>query len=241
LIFKDRIRKKAIFYFANSASDHALSIVASYSSAVMRVPAVRVNHPFHTVSLVIKNYSARMNEINLSVREIEQKDIPSIIQYWLSSTKEHHETMGVDVTKIPAEEEWRQMLEKQIQQPYKEKKSYCIIWQLNGEAVGHSNINKIKFGEEAYMHLHLWDSDERMKGNGAAFVKMTLPWFFNNYQLQNLYCEPNALNIAPNKTVAKVGFKFIRQYRTTPGWINFEQEVNLWNLSKDEYQKMTLS
>jgi RimJ/RimL family protein N-acetyltransferase len=196
---------------------------------------------FITVSLVIENYSTQMNKSNLSVREIESKDIPLITHYWLTLTKEHHETMGVDVSKIPAEEECKQMLEEQIQQVYKEKKSYCIIWQLNGEAVGHSNINKIKFGEEAYMHLHLWNSDERMKGNGAAFVKMTLPWFFNNYHLQNLYCEPYALNTAPNKTLEKVGFKFIRQYRTSPGWINFEQEVNLWKLSKNEYQKMALS
>jgi len=237
LIFKDRLRKKAIFYFANSASDHALSIVASYSSAVMRVPAVRVNHPFHTLSLVIKNYSARMNESNLSVREIEHKDIPSIIQYWLSSTKEHHETMGVDVTKIPAEEEWRQMLEKQIQQPYKEKKSYCIIWQLNGEAVGHSNINKIKFGEEAYMHLHLWHGNTRQRGWGLNFLRMSMSYYFEVFNLQTLYCEPMASNPSPNRTLKKLGFEFVKSYETTPGWINLHQTVNRWSMTREKFME----
>jgi RimJ/RimL family protein N-acetyltransferase len=180
-----------------------------------------------------------MKEKNLSVREIAQEDIPLIINYWLTSTHEHLTAMGVDITKLPAENEWQHMLEEQLQQSYIEKKSYCIIWLINNEAVGHSNINKIKFGEEAYMHLHLWKKDTRMKGCGTAFVRMTIPYYFENFELNTLYCEPYALNPAPNKTLEKVGFEFVKQYRTIPGWLNFEQDVNLWRLSKERYEHLT--
>jgi hypothetical protein len=78
--------------------------------------------------------------------------------------------MGVDLDKLPAKEEFAKMLSEQLDQPYQEKKSYCIIWQVDGRAVGHSNINKILFGEEAYMHLHLWNSGVRKKGFGTALV-----------------------------------------------------------------------
>jgi RimJ/RimL family protein N-acetyltransferase len=108
-------------------------------------------------------------------------------------------------------------------QSIEEKKSYCIIWLVDDTPVGHSNINKIVFGEEAFMHLHIWDNTIRKKGFGTEMVKRTLPYFFNNYKLRNLYCEPYALNAAPNKTLEKVGFEFVKQYTTTPGWINFEQ------------------
>jgi RimJ/RimL family protein N-acetyltransferase len=63
---------------------------------------------------------------------------------------------------------------------------------------------------------------------------MTLPYFFENYSLEELYCEPYALNPAPNRTLAKVGFKLVRQEVTTPGILNFEQEVNLWKITKKE-------
>jgi RimJ/RimL family protein N-acetyltransferase len=175
----------------------------------------------------------------LSVREMQPTDIELIIQYWLSADKNFLEGMGADIKKIPAREEWIKMLTQQYQQSYNQKQSYCLIWLHDGLAVGHSNVNKIVFGKEAYMHLHLWKTSVRQKGMGAHLVKMGLPYFFNNLQLQKLYCEPYALNTAPNKTLQKVGFTFLEKYTTTPGWLNFEQEVNLWVLTKEDFLSIT--
>jgi RimJ/RimL family protein N-acetyltransferase len=60
------------------------------------------------------------------------------------------------------------------------------------------------------MHLHLWYPDKRIKGMGVQLVKKSLPYFFNNLHLKTLYCEPYALNPAPNKTLPKVGFEFVK-------------------------------
>jgi RimJ/RimL family protein N-acetyltransferase len=174
----------------------------------------------------------------LSVREMEEGDINLIIQYWLEADSTFLEGLGVDLNKMPAEKEWKEILSGQLGLPIKEKKSYYIIWQHDGIAVGHSNVNKIIFGEEAYMHLHLWKTGLRQKGSGAALVKMTLPYFFENLGLKKLYCEPYALNPAPNKTLEKVGFTFVKEHITTPGWLNFEQPVNRWELSYDSFKSM---
>ena len=74
---------------------------------------------------------------------------------------------------------------------------------------------------------------------GTQLVKMTLPYFFKNLQLKKLYCEAYALNLAPNKTLEKIGFTFIKKYTTTPGFLNFEQEVNKWELSYEQFKKVT--
>jgi RimJ/RimL family protein N-acetyltransferase len=138
---------------------------------------------------------------------------------------------------MPTRVDWRNMLMEQLRQPYEKKRSYCIIWQLNGKEIGHSNINKIVFGEEAYMHLHIWHPEERKKGLGTNFIKLTIPWFFEKYKLKNLYCEPYALNFAPNKTLENAGFEFVKEYITTPGWINFEQSVKLWVMSYKRFKE----
>jgi len=78
-----------------------------------------------------------------------------------------------------------------------------------------------------------------MKGLGTAFIKMTIPWFFEKYKLKKLYSEPYALNPAPNKTLAKSGFEFINQYTTIPGWLNFEQPVKLWMMSYEKFLQIT--
>lgn len=174
----------------------------------------------------------------LSVREVRESDIELIANYWLSAKPDFLLGMGVDLSKVPSRENLIAMLSEQLTQSYTEKKSYCIIWEINGKPSGHSNINKIVFGEEAYMHLHLWHSAERQHGTGLELVKRTLPFFFANMNLKTLYCEPYALNPAPNKTLKKLGFEFVKEYITTPGWINFEQKVNLWKLSHSRFTEL---
>ena len=174
----------------------------------------------------------------LSVRELQQSDIEPLSDYWFKSDPSFLVNMGVDLSKIPPREEWEQMLIEQISQSYDEKKSYCIIWLVNDEPVGHSNVNRIIFGEEAYMHLHIWQKGNRTKGLGMQFIKMTLPWFFEKMQLKKLCCEPYALNPAPNKTMEKLGFEFIKEYVTIPGWINFEQPVKHWELTYQKFKQL---
>ncbi|OJW81080.1 MAG: GNAT family N-acetyltransferase [Bacteroidetes bacterium 46-16] len=172
----------------------------------------------------------------LSVREIQKQDIPLLADYWLNSDKAFMKSMGVDVTKIPPREELVSMFSQQLGQDYPQKRSYATIWLLDGKAAGHCNINKINFGEEAYMHLHLWNGINRQKGMGLQLVKMSLPYFFEHYLLQKICCEPYALNPAPNRTLEKAGFTFIKEYITTPGYLNFEQPVKHWELTYDTYR-----
>jgi RimJ/RimL family protein N-acetyltransferase len=177
-----------------------------------------------------------MTESLLSVREMQKNDIESIIQYWLAADHAFLTGMGVDLNKMPSKEEWVTMLSEQLAQSYPEKRSYCMIWQVDNKAIGHCNVNKIKFGEEAYMHLHLWNSEGRKKGMGTELVKMSLPYFFENLELKKIYSEPYALNPAPNKTLEKAGFTFVKEYITIPGFLNFEQPVRCWELTFEQYK-----
>ncbi len=174
----------------------------------------------------------------LSVRELQPGDIGPLSDYWFESDPEFLINMGVDLSRMPTREQWIELLEQQISQTYREKQSYCIIWLSGNEPIGHSNINRIIFGEEAYMHLHIWKKDNRTKGMGLQFVKMTLPYFFRNMQLKKICCEPYALNPAPNKTMENLGFDFIKEYVTVPGWINYEQLVNHWELTLEKFSSL---
>ena len=177
------------------------------------------------------------NKYDITVREIQLKDIDLIADYWLKSDSDFLVQMGVDINKLPIRKRLREMITEQINNPITDKNSYFLIWELNGKQIGHSNVNKIEYGKDATMHLHLWKSTYRKKGIGTEFVKKSLPFYFERLKIKKLICEPYALNPAPNKTLEKIGFEFIKKYRTIPGSINFEQEVNRWELTKAKYNK----
>ena len=101
--------------------------------------------------------------IDLSVREIQVNDIDQITDYWLKSDKDFLQTLGVDLTKLPNREDLKRMILSEIEMPYYSKKSYAIIWELNGVSCGHCNVNDIEFGKQASMHLHMWQSENRKK------------------------------------------------------------------------------
>jgi [ribosomal protein S5]-alanine N-acetyltransferase len=166
----------------------------------------------------------------LSVKELSITEVPLLVDYWHQPDKAFLQSMGVDLQKVPARNDLTQMLEQQAKLPYEQKASYCMIWLLDGEPVGHCNVNKIVLGQEAYMHLHAWQKQNRRKGYGVSFIKLCVPWFFKNLNLQVLYSEPYALNPAPHRALEKAGFERIKNYTCIPGSVNFEQEVVLWRM-----------
>ena len=103
-----------------------------------------------------------------------------------------------------------------------------MAWLLDGAAVGFSSCDKIVYGERANMHLHVLDPTRRAQGIGAVCVRQGLRIYFDRLRLKRLYCEPNAFNTAPNRTLQRAGFKFLKTHRTVPGPLNFHQAVNRW-------------
>ncbi len=177
------------------------------------------------------------DKFDINVREIQLKDIDLIGDYWLKSDSAFLVQMGVDLNKLPTRNELGEMLTEQINNSITDKKSYALIWELNGKQIGHSNVNRIEYGKEATMHLHLWKSINRKKGIGIELVKKSIPFYFEKLKIKKLICEPYALNPAANRTLEKIGFEFIKKYITIPGSLNFVQEVNRWELTKENYEK----
>ncbi len=165
-------------------------------------------------------------------------DMPKVIDYFLNADAAFLENLGVDRKKLLPDKEWTRILTEDFKLPNEQKQFYYITWLADEIPVGHSHINKIVFGIEAFMHLHLWNAETRQKGMGTELVKLTLPYYFKNFRLKRLYCEPYALNAAPNRTVAKAGFEFEKKYETTPGWINYFQLVNRWILTVEKYRQL---
>jgi [ribosomal protein S5]-alanine N-acetyltransferase len=130
------------------------------------------------------------------------------------------------------------MIKGQLLAEYADKKSFAVIWFYGDEPVGHSNISPIHFGEEAFVHLHIWNKEFRGKGDGLKWLKKSLPYYFEKFKLKRILCEPYALNPAPNRMVEKLGFDFVKEYTTIPGWICFEQPVKRWVLTKEKFDSM---
>ena len=55
--------------------------------------------------------------MTLMVREMMDSEVDLIIDYFQNSTPEHLETLGVDPTRLPPAENWRERLQRQCNLP----------------------------------------------------------------------------------------------------------------------------
>lgn len=89
------------------------------------------------------------------------------------------------------------------------------------------------------MHLHVWQPSLRGQGNGTHFVQESARLYFERFQLQRLYCEPAAKNPAPNRTLARAGFTFVKMHTYAPAPHNYVQDMNQWLLTREQWDSGT--
>lgn len=119
-------------------------------------------------------------------------DYERMIDYFLQADENFLIGMGVDPGKLHARKDWLDRLLPDLERSDCEKQTYFLSWLYNGVAIGHSNVNKIKYGEEAYIHLHVWAPEHRKVGIGAELLRKSANAFIRKFALKSLYCEPYA-------------------------------------------------
>jgi RimJ/RimL family protein N-acetyltransferase len=171
--------------------------------------------------------------MDLDVRAMRLDETGIIVDYFHGSTPEHLDTLGVDPTRLPAPDRWRQRFEIEHALPVPERTTFQVIWLLDGGPVGFSTVDELRFGEQANMHLHIFDPERRRSGMGVRFVRASARLYFETLELRRLFCQPNALNVAPNRTLQAAGFRYVKTLMTTPSPLNYRQPITRWVLERD--------
>lgn len=167
------------------------------------------------------------------VRELRLDEAAVRINYFHDSTDEHLRKLGVDRNRLLSPDAWYSWYEQDYARPVEQREQYALAWDLDGEVVGFSSVDRLEFGREAYMHLHIVDPERRATGLGTEYVRRSARMYFEVLELDRLFCQPNAFNLAPNRTLQRAGFRYLHTYETTPSAMNFYQPVTLWVLHRD--------
>jgi RimJ/RimL family protein N-acetyltransferase len=170
--------------------------------------------------------------MTLMVREMMGSEVDLIIEYFQNSTPEHLETLGVDPTRLPPVDGWRDRLRRECALPADQKALVLVIWLSDEQPIGFSTSDKIRYGEQAYMHLHVTAPERRQQGIGVECVRRSVDIYFERLKLKTLFCEPNAFNVAPNRTLQKAGFRYLKTHMTVPGPLNYHQAVTRWVIER---------
>src|SRR5687768_4121875 len=140
----------------------------------------------------------------MEIRPFQSKEeYAGMVDYFLQSSSEFLMGMGIDPQRMTVKEVWLEAVWADHHRPNEQKDRIYVAWIYDGTLVGHSSINKMIWGKEASIHLHLWRAELRQKGIGTRFFGLSANYFLTNFGFEKLYCEPYAENPAPNRSLAK--------------------------------------
>ena len=173
-----------------------------------------------------------MVESGLSVREMRLDEVHVRIDYFHDAPDDYLAVLGVDRALLPSRHDWAEAFRADLERPLAERSGLGLVWLLDESIVGFSTADRIVFGERAHMHLHIIDTERRRRGQGAQFVRLSAAEYFRTLELRQLFCEPHAFNVAPNRTLQRAGFRYLLSHECTPGPINFPQVTTRWVMDR---------
>src|SRR5947207_8722189 len=74
--------------------------------------------------------------MTLTVREMTAAETDLIIDYFQNSTPEHLETLGVDPTRLPPVQSWRERLQREATLPIDKRTVVLVIWLRDDRPIG---------------------------------------------------------------------------------------------------------
>ena len=168
----------------------------------------------------------------LTVREMQLAEVDIRINYFHEASDEHLRLLGVDRSLLPTRQAWRAFYQDDYARPIRDRVNYSLVWQQGEQVVGFSSTDRIDFANEAFMHLHVVEENLRSTGLGTRFVRLSTRAYFEALELKRLFCEPNAFNVAPNRTLQRAGFRYLFTHEAQPSSINFPQVTTRWVLDR---------
>ncbi|HTT93282.1 MAG TPA: GNAT family protein [Solirubrobacterales bacterium] len=167
------------------------------------------------------------------VRPMRLDEVGFRIDYFHDASDEYLRKLGVERALLPRRADWLAYYEEDFARPLAERETYNLAWELDGRLVGFSSTDHIEFGEQAFMHLHIVEAPRRRRGLGTEFVRRSVEEYFRALALKRLFCQPNAYNAAPNRTLQRAGFRYVFSAEMEPSTINFVQPITRWVIERD--------
>jgi RimJ/RimL family protein N-acetyltransferase len=155
------------------------------------------------------NIKASISQVAL--RDLRESDIPLILGYWYHSPPGYIASMGVDVSKMPSEDEMRKSLRNKVKTNRRllHSKLNALVILVNREPIGFHTLTSIKEGDSGIFHAHIWKKELRGQGIGLQSYPEACRLFMERFDLQRIHFRTPAQNVGAIRVKEKLGIRCV--------------------------------
>jgi RimJ/RimL family protein N-acetyltransferase len=179
----------------------------------------------------------------ISIRDLSEKDIPLILNYWFHSPSGFVEAMGVDLNKLPKESQMEQYLKDTLakNKELSASKLHALVIEYGGEAVGFHTLNPIIENDYGIFHAHIIKPEMRSKGLAPYTYPMACKRFLKRFNLKRILFKTPIQNTGAIRVKEKLGIRFIGEELVDFGIIKAGTRARVYELTKEEVDTLPTS
>lgn len=136
------------------------------------------------------------------IRDLTEEDVPAIIRYWLSSSPEFLDFMGIDRERLGGASEIGRRMREAIPSGATGQQSLAFAIVLNRQMVGYTLLNRYS-EQDNYSHWHILGPELRGKGISTSLYPLRLKTYFQAVPITRLIHQTRTRNIAVNRMLDK--------------------------------------
>lgn len=166
------------------------------------------------MSKIYKTHTVKGKVFTLN--DIEEEDVPRIVDYWHQSDEKFLMSMGVDLTKLQSPDITAAKFIESVPANRSETSRITLTFKHDDKLVGYTNVN---FNQDGigFGHVHIIDPAYRQVGFVARFFEDAINVYKKEFGVRHLRFQTNKENRRINRYLEKLGYEIAEtEYLSKP-------------------------
>ncbi len=175
---------------------------------------------------------SKFQEMEIVIRDLEESDVPALVEYWHASSPEYLRSIGVDLAKLTTREETQRRFLASLEAAGRRSRVTLVVAAAGGEPLAYSNADLGADGAGT-VHAHVLDPALRRVGFASAVFLSVLRVFCTHFGIEKLVFQTSPENEAINRLVQRFGFAPRRVHLEQPDGMARPGLFNLYEVPRE--------
>jgi len=178
--------------------------------------------------------------LKVTLRDLEEGDIETIVDYWHESDPAFLQSLGVDLNKLSSKEETRRRLWSSLAADQSPPSRAYFVVTAGDELLIYTNLN-FASAEEACAHFHVLKPGLRSKGVSYFLFPEAIRVFFERFPIQKLVMQTSPHNEKINRLLRRFSLTPQRAFLEKPDGMARAGEFNIYEICRADIEARYLT
>lgn len=182
----------------------------------------------------MKYARAQLYGMEVVLRDMEEADVQSIVNYWYGNDPAYLQSLGVDLKKLVSKDEIERRLLSSISEGASNRTRAYFIVSSGRELVAYTNLN-FRSADEAVAHFHILKRGIRSKAVAYHLFVEAIKTFFNLFPITVVVMQTSPENERINHFLQKFGLTHRKERLSDPDGMARAGEFNVYEIRREAY------